>query len=430
MMKPLKVNKARLWDSLMEMAKIGATEKGGCCRLALTDLDRQARDLYIQWAKEAGCSIRIDAVGNIMATRPGEDMSLAPVGTGSHLDTQPTGGKFDGVFGVLSGLEVVRSLNDHGIKTRHPVEISVWTNEEGSRFAPAMMGSGVVSGRFTLQEILDKTDVDGIRLGDELERIGYAGDTPVTGREYHAFFETHIEQGPYLEAEDKVIGVVTGGQGQRWYDVELTGQESHAGTTPMHLRTDALTCASSLILAVQAIAQQHKPGCGTVGFMQVMPNSRNTIPGKINLSVDLRHPDDAQLSAMDAELTKTVERLVAETGVQIHLKPIWYYAPIPFDKNCIEAVRGSAADLGYSHMDIIAGAGHDACYVSDFAPTSMVFTPCLNGISHNEIESTTAEECEAGCSVLLNAMLRMAEVVSADTDREEETLVLHRVGEL
>ncbi|EXJ10571.1 MULTISPECIES: Zn-dependent hydrolase [Nitrincola] len=404
------INKARLWQSLMDMAKIGATDKGGCCRLALTDLDKQARDLYIQWAKEAGCDIKIDQVGNIRATRPGTDSTLPPVGTGSHLDTQPTGGKFDGVFGVLAGLEVIRSLNDHQIKTRHPIEISVWTNEEGSRFAPAMMGSGVVSGRFTLEEILNKTDVNGVRLGDELERIGYAGAEPVTGRAYKAFFETHIEQGPYLEAEGKMIGVVTGGQGQRWYDVELTGQESHAGTTPMHLRTDALTCASSLILAVQSIATANKPGCGTVGYMQVLPNSRNTIPGKITMSIDLRHPEDRALTVMDEALKAKIEALEAETGVKIALTPIWYYAPIPFDPDCIDAVREAAKALDYSHMDIIAGAGHDACYVSDFAPTSMVFTPCLNGISHNEIESTTAEECEAGCAVLFNAMLTLAQI--------------------
>lgn len=404
------INKARLWQSLMDMAKIGATDKGGCCRLALTDLDKQARDLYIQWAKDAGCDIKIDQVGNIRATRPGTDSALPPVGTGSHLDTQPTGGKFDGVFGVLAGLEVIRSLNDHQIKTRHPIEISVWTNEEGSRFAPAMMGSGVVSGRFTLDEILNKTDVEGIRLGDELERIGYAGTEPVTGRAYKAFFETHIEQGPYLEAEGKMIGVVTGGQGQRWYDVELIGQESHAGTTPMHLRTDALTCASSLILAVQSIAKANKPGCGTVGFMQVLPNSRNTIPGKITMSIDLRHPEDQALTAIDEALKAKIEALEADTGVKIALTPIWYYAPIPFDPDCIAAVREAAEALDYSHMDIIAGAGHDACYVSDFAPTSMVFTPCLNGISHNEIESTTAEECEAGCAVLFNAMLTLAQI--------------------
>jgi len=409
-MEALKINSDRLWDSLMEMAKIGATVKGGCCRLALTDLDKQGRELYIKWAEEAGCTVKVDAIGNIMCTRPGEDMSLPPVGTGSHLDTQPTGGKFDGVYGVLSGLEVVRSMNDQGIKTKHPIEISVWTNEEGSRFAPAMMGSGVVSGRFTLEEILDKTDVDGLRLGDELERIGFAGETPVTGRDFHAFFEAHIEQGPYLEAEHKQVGIVTGGQGQRWYNATLVGRESHAGTTPMHLRNDALIASSQLVLKVEEIAKAHPPGCGTVGFMQVTPNSRNTIPGSISMSIDLRHPIDGELTLMDKALTEAIAEIEA-TGVSVELDPFWYYEPIHFNTECVGAVRKAAVDLGYSHMDIIAGAGHDACYVSDFAPTSMIFTPCLNGISHNEIESTTQEECEGGCSVLLNAMLTMAEVV-------------------
>ncbi|WP_025565503.1 Zn-dependent hydrolase [Psychromonas sp. SP041] len=409
-MEALKINSDRLWDSLMEMAKIGGTVKGGCCRLALTDLDKQGRELYIKWAEEAGCTVKVDAIGNIMCTRPGEDMSLPPVGTGSHLDTQPTGGKFDGVYGVLSGLEVVRSMNDQGIKTKHPIEISVWTNEEGSRFAPAMMGSGVVSGRFTLEEILDKTDVDGLRLGDELERIGFAGETPVTGRDFHAFFEAHIEQGPYLEAEEKQVGIVTGGQGQRWYNATFMGRESHAGTTPMHLRNDALIASSQLVLKVEEIAKAHPPGCGTVGFMQVTPNSRNTIPGSISMSIDLRHPIDGELTLMDKALTEAIAEIEA-TGVSVELDPFWYYEPIHFNTECVSAVRKAAADLGYSHMDIIAGAGHDACYVSDFAPTSMIFTPCLNGISHNEIESTTQEECEGGCSVLLNAMLTMAEVV-------------------
>ena len=409
-MEALKINSDRLWDSLMEMAKIGGTVKGGCCRLALTDLDKQGRELYIKWAEKAGCTVKVDAIGNIMCTRPGEDMSLPPVGTGSHLDTQPTGGKFDGVYGVLSGLEVVRSMNDQGIKTKHPIEISVWTNEEGSRFAPAMMGSGVVSGRFTLEEILDKTDVDGLRLGDELERIGFAGETPVTGRDFHAFFEAHIEQGPYLEAEEKQVGIVTGGQGQRWYNATFMGRESHAGTTPMHLRNDALIASSQLVLKVEEIAKAHPPGCGTVGFMQVTPNSRNTIPGSISMSIDLRHPIDGELTLMDKALTEAIAEIEA-TGVSVELDPFWYYEPIHFNTECVSAVRKAAVDLGYSHMDIIAGAGHDACYVSDFAPTSMIFTPCLNGISHNEIESTTQEECEGGCSVLLNAMLTMAEVV-------------------
>ncbi|MHA2939616.1 allantoate amidohydrolase [Vibrio sp. RC27] len=419
-MKTFEINSDRLWDSLMQMAKIGGTEKGGCRRLALTDLDKQGRELYIKWAEEAGCTVKVDQIGNIFCTRPGTDNSLPPVGTGSHLDTQPSGGKFDGVFGVLSGLEVVRSLNDHNIETKHPIEISVWTNEEGSRFAPAMMGSGVVSGRFSLEEILDTKDVDGIRLGDELERIGFAGSEPATQRSYHAFFETHIEQGPYLEAEDKIIGVVTGGQGQRWFNATITGRESHAGTTPMHLRKDALLATTKLIQKIEDIANDHPPGCGTVGFVQVTPNSRNTIPGEVSISIDMRHPIDEELTKMDLELKAYVEALRISDSVDIALDPFWYYEPIHFNQNCISAVRSATQDLGYSHMDIIAGAGHDACYVSDFAPTSMIFTPCLNGISHNEIESTTPEECEAGCSVLLNAMLRMAESASLIETTETE----------
>jgi N-carbamoyl-L-amino-acid hydrolase len=420
-MKTFNINSDRLWGSLMEMAKIGATKKGGCRRLALTDLDKQGRELYIKWAEEAGCTVKVDQIGNIFCTRPGLDNSLAPVGTGSHLDTQPTGGKFDGVFGVLSGLEVVRSLNDHNIVTKHPIEISVWTNEEGSRFAPAMMGSGVVSGRFSLQEILDSKDVDNIRLGDELERIGFAGAEPATQRRYQAFFETHIEQGPYLEAEEKQIGVVTGGQGQRWFNATIKGRESHAGTTPMHLRKDALLATTKLIQKIEDIAKAHPPGCGTVGFVQVSPNSRNTIPGEVSISIDMRHPLDDQLTKMDEELKAYVAELSSRDEVDISLDPFWYYEPILFNQDCVSAVRGATQDLGYSHMDIIAGAGHDACYVSDFAPTSMIFTPCLNGISHNEIESTTQEECEAGCSVLLNAMLRIAGSESLTEAAEMDT---------
>jgi len=407
-MSTLKINQDRLWNSLMEMAVFGATEKGGCARLTLTDLDKQARELFISWCQDAGCTISVDQIGNIFATRPGRNMDLPAVGTGSHLDTQPTGGKFDGVFGVLSGVEVLRTLQDNNIETEAPIEVSVWTNEEGSRFAPAMMGSGVVSGRLDLATILATEDIDGIKVGDELKRIGFAGDVPATGRAYTAFFETHIEQGPYLENEEKIIGVVTRGQGQRWYDVIITGRESHAGTTPMHLRKDALAAASELVLAVQAIANAHKPGCGTVGFMEVFPNSRNTIPGKISMGVDLRHPDDAMLSKMDAALKACLAELEATADVSIDLDPYWYYAPVDFNSQCIEAVREGAEAHGFDYMEIIAGAGHDACYVNDFAPTSMIFTPCKDGISHNEIESTTTEECAAGCNVLLHAMLKMA----------------------
>ncbi len=405
----LKINEERLWSSLMEMAQFGLTAKGGCARLTLTDLDKQARELFIQWCEAAGCTITVDRMGNIFALRPGKNMDLPPVGTGSHLDTQPTGGKFDGVFGVLSGVEVLRTLQDNNVETEAPIEVSVWTNEEGSRFAPAMMGSGVVSGRLELDTMLAVKDIDGVTVGEELKRIGFAGDVPATGRAYTAFFETHIEQGPYLENEDKIIGVVTKGQGQRWYDVTITGRESHAGTTPMHLRKDALTAASQLVLEVQRIANAHKPGCGTVGFMQVFPNSRNTIPGKISMGVDLRHPEDEVLTRMDAELKAYLAALPETADVELELDPYWYYAPVDFDADCIEAVRAGAQSSGFDYMEIIAGAGHDACYVADFAPASMIFTPCKDGISHNELESTTTEECAAGCNVLLQAMLKMAQ---------------------
>jgi N-carbamoyl-L-amino-acid hydrolase len=403
------VNGDRLLQSLMEMAKIGATEKGGCCRLTLTDLDKQARDLFVHWCKDIGCTVTIDQVGNIFARRPGRNNELPAIITGSHLDTQPTGGKFDGVYGVLAGLEVLRTLQDHNIETKAPVEVSVWTNEEGSRFAPAMMGSGVVAGRFTLEEILEKTDIDGKLFGEELKRIGYAGEVPAKQRPVGAFFELHIEQGPYLESEGKTIGVVNRGQGQRWYDVTITGRESHAGTTPMPLRRDALAAAAKLINEVERIANANQPhACGTVGFMQVYPNSRNTIPGQITMSVDLRHPDDVLLSKMDLELKDFCEKLSARIGLELTLDPIWYYAPVIFSEQCINAVREGALVHGYSHMDIFAGAGHDACYIADFAPASMVFIPCENGISHNEIENAAPADIVAGCNVLLSAMLKLA----------------------
>ncbi len=408
-MKSVTINGERLWQSLMDMAKIGATEKGGCCRLALTELDKEARDLFVQWCEAAGCSITVDQMGNIFARRPGHNNDLPPIMTGSHLDTQPTGGRFDGVFGVLAGVEILRTLQDHKIETTAPIEVSVWTNEEGSRFAPAMMGSGVVAGRFTLEEILAKTDIDGKVLGDELRRIGYAGDVPAEARPIGAFFEAHIEQGPYLEAEGKTIGVVNKGQGQRWYDVTISGRESHAGTTPMPLRSDALTAAAKLVSEVERIANANQPhACGTVGFMQIHPNSRNTIPGRVTMSVDLRHPEDPILSKMDGELKRFCEQLSGADGVELKLDPIWYYAPVIFSDECIKAVREGALAHGYSHMDIFAGAGHDACYIADIAPASMIFIPCEDGISHNEIENAERTDLVAGCNVLLSAMIERA----------------------
>jgi beta-ureidopropionase / N-carbamoyl-L-amino-acid hydrolase len=414
-MSTIRINSQRLWGSLMEMAKIGATEKGGCRRLALTDLDKQGRNLFVSWCEEVGCTITVDQFGNIFARKAGLDNSLPPIMTGSHLDTQPTGGKFDGVYGVLSGLEVLRTLHENNVLTKAPLEVAVWTNEEGSRFAPAMLGSGVFIGKFSLEQELAKEDVDGIKLGDELKRIGYAGDTPIGGRPIGAYFEAHIEQGPILENEQKTIGVVNKGQGQRWYDVTITGQESHAGTTPMNLRKDALVAAAKLIQEVQKIANDHGPNaCGTVGFTQVYPNSRNTIPGSVTMSVDLRHPEDDVLTQLDVALNSACEKIIREEGVELNLDPYWYYPPIPFDEQCVSAVREGAERCGYSHMDIYSGAGHDACYLAEIAPAGMIFIPCENGISHNEIENVTQDDCEAGCNVLLHAVLQRAGIAQND----------------
>lgn len=408
----VRIDKQRLWHSLMEMAKIGATEKGGCNRLAATALDGQARDLFVQWCKDAGCSISIDKMGNIFARREGKNNDLPAVVTGSHLDTQPTGGKFDGVFGVLAGLEVLRTLNDHDIQTQAPFEFSVWTNEEGSRFPPAMQGSGVYVGRFDLNTELAKADVDGLVLKDELEKIGYLGDEEPGSRNIGAFFETHIEQGPILEDEGKEIGVVRLGQGIRWYDITVTGRESHAGSTPMHLRFDAMLAASQIVTQINNIAHDNAPnGLGTVGFMQVYPNSRNTIPGTVKFSADLRNPNPDVLSEMDSQLKAYCQAQAAEQQIEINVDPIWYFAPVEF--NASDNVQIAAKKLGYSHMDIYAGAGHDACYMADIVPSGMVFTPCKDGISHNEIESTTPEECEAGCNVLLHAMLEASNKMQA-----------------
>ena len=405
----LKINGDRLWGSLMEMAKIGATPKGGVCRLALTDLDRQGRDLFVRWCREAGCTVKVDRMGNIFARRAGRNNDLAPVGTGSHLDSQPTGGRFDGVYGVLAGLEVIRTLNDLGLETERPVEASVWTNEEGSRFAPAMVASGVYAGVFTLEYGLSRADADGLTMGEELQRIGYAGTEPVGGRTVHAFFETHIEQGPILEAEGQTIGVVTDAQGQRWYELTLTGQDSHAGPTPMPVRRDALLGAARVIQLVNEIGLKHAPrAVSTVGMINSYPNSRNVIPGRTFLTVDFRCPDNDELARMDAELKEGVARIAAQGRLEFDLKQIFQYDCVHFDESCVAMVRAGAQALGYSTRDIVSGAGHDACYMSQVTPTAMIFVPCIGGISHNEIEDAKPEWIEAGGNVLLQAMLAKA----------------------
>ena len=408
----LRIDGARLWQSLMDLARIGGTPKGGVCRIALTDLDRQGRDLFVQWAREAGCRIRIVAIGNIFARRAGADDSLAPVMTGSHIDTQPTGGKFDGNYGVMAGLEVVRTLNAAGVRTRTPIEVAVWTNEEGSRFVPVMMGSGVFAGAFTLEHALAQRDAQGVSVAEALAAIGYAGQAsaaPAVG----AYFEAHIEQGPVLENHERVIGVVQAALGQRWYDVTVQGMEAHAGPTPMELRQDALLAASALVAEVNRIALDRLPHArGTVGSLEVHPNSRNVIPGRVKLSVDLRAPDDAQLLDMDAALRAACARIAAERGLAIDVEQVVYFPPQPFTPHLVEAVRANAADLGYSCMDVVSGAGHDAVYVARVAPAAMVFVPCADGISHNEIEDADPAHLEAGCNVLLRAMLASAGVVA------------------
>jgi len=408
-LKNLKVNGDRLWDSLMEMARIGPGVAGGNCRLALTDFDKEGRDLFVSWCKEAGCTIAVDKMGNIFARRPGRNPELAPVTTGSHLDTQPTGGKFDGVYGVLAGLEVIRTLNDNGIETEAPLEVAVWTNEEGSRFAPAMVSSGVFAGVFDLDYGHSRADTEGRTIGEELARIGYLGEETPGEHPIRAFFEAHIEQGPILEAEKKTIGVVTGAQGQRWFEITLTGAESHAGTTPMNRRRDALLAASKLVTTVNEIALAHSPyAVSTVGMMQVSPNSRNTIPGSVFLTVDLRHPDDETLSQMEQELREACRNICEPAKIEAEVAMIWYAPPIAFDKDCVGAVKKAAGEAGYGNMEIVSGAGHDACYVSRVAPTAMIFVPCEEGVSHNEAESATPEDLAAGCNVLMYAMLERA----------------------
>jgi N-carbamoyl-L-amino-acid hydrolase len=407
----VRVNGQRLWDALMEMAKIGGTPKGGCNRQTLTDLDKEGRELFRWWCEQEGCTVEVDEMGNMFATRPGEENDLPPVLMGSHLDTQPTGGKFDGVLGVLGALEVVRSLNDLKIKTRRPIIVANWTNEEGARFAPAMVSSGVFAGVYSKEFAYARADAEGKTIGGELQRIGYKGDKRVGAFPIHASFELHIEQGPILEAENLDVGVVTHGQGQRWYEIRLTGFESHAGSTPMPRRRDALLGASRIVELVNKIGLSKAPlGVGTVGLMNVFPNSRNVIPGEIFMGCEFRHPVDTTLTEMDIALKEGVEAIAKGIGLTYDLKQIFYYAPIEFDKDCVAAVRRAAQHLGLTHREIVSGAGHDACYLAGVCPTSMIFTPCVDGISHNEAEDIKQDWSTAGANVLMHAVLEKAEI--------------------
>lgn len=401
-----RVNGERLWQTLMDMAQHGATANGGVSRLALSEEDRLGRELFVRWAEEAGCQIRVDAMGNIFARREGRDPQLAPVVTGSHGDSQPAGGKFDGIYGVLAGLEVVRSLNDHGIQTDRSIEVVNWTNEEGSRFAPAMIASGVYAGVFDLEYGLSRVDANGVTLGQALAQIGYAGEHPCQVTPIHAAFELHIEQGPILEAQGITIGVVTGAQGQRWYEVELRGRSAHAGTTPMDHRLDALLGFARVVEAVNGLGlAQGAEGRATVGMANVYPNSRNVVPGRVFFSVEFRHPDEAVLAALDGQLREAVQGIADGIGLRWQVEQIFQYAPIAFDADCVATVRAACEELGLSHRSMISGAGHDACYLNRVAPTAMIFVPCVDGLSHNEAEHIHPHWATAGADVLLHAIL-------------------------
>jgi beta-ureidopropionase / N-carbamoyl-L-amino-acid hydrolase len=407
-----RIDARRLWQSLMDLAQIGATPKGGVCRIALTDEDRQGRDLVARWCREAGLAVRTDEVGNMFARRAGRDPQARAVATGSHIDTQPSGGKFDGNFGVLAGLEVMRTLNDLGIQTQAPLEVVVWTNEEGTRFTPVMMGSGAFAGVFTPDFVRAQKDLAGLGVGDELQRIGYRGAQPcgeVPGGMFCAYFEAHIEQGPVLEAHGLPIGVVGGALGQQWYDVTVTGMDAHAGPTPMELRQDALLAAARMVDAVHRIALGEAPhGRGTVGFAQVQPNSRNVIPGRVQFSVDFRHLAQEGLDRMDAAMRTQFPGIAEAAKVTVEIRPVVSFPPCQFDAACVASVRQAADALQLPHMEIVSGAGHDAVYVARVAPTGMIFVPCKDGISHNEIEDALPEHIEAGANVLLLAMLERA----------------------
>ena len=404
----LKVNGERLWSTLMEMAKIGPGERGGSRRLALTDADIEGRNLFRKWAAEAGCKFRLDTMGNLFARRKGKNPNASPVLSGSHLDTQPSGGKFDGILGVLGALEVVRSLNDHSIETDSPVEIVVWTNEEGARFSPAMMGSGVFAGIFEQADIYSHQDPEGITVEDELRRTKQLGETPCEIFPISAYYELHIEQGPILETENTCIGVVTGGQGSYWTHITLKGQGSHAGTTPMTMRRDPMMGAARIIGGMREIVHKHTGAVGTVGRLETTPASINSIPGQVFFTVDTRHPDEKILANINLDLKKLVNSICSEEGLENDFTNIWKAPTIKFNKECISNVRNASGALGYSHRDIVSGAGHDACQISRVSPTGMIFIPCESGLSHDEAENIKLEQAAAGTDVLLNAVLTSA----------------------
>ena len=410
--KNLRIDADRLWDSLMEMAKIGPGIAGGNNRQTLTDEDAEGRALFQTWCEAAGMTMGVDTMGNMFATRPGEDPDALPVYMGSHLDTQPTGGKYDGVLGVLGGLEAVRTMNDLNVKTKHPIVVANWTNEEGTRFAPAMLASGVFAGKHTQDWAYDREDAEGKKFGDELKRIGWVGDEEVGARKMHAMFELHIEQGPILEAEGKDIGVVTHGQGLNWLEVTIIGKESHTGSTPMPMRINAGRGLALITELVHEIAMKHQPNAvGAIGHIDVYPNSRNIIPGKVVCTVDFRSHLQEVIDAMIAEFDERAPKLCADIGVEMSWEMVGTFDPPAFDEGCVKAVRDAAEELGYSHMDIVSGAGHDACWINEIYPTAMIMCPCVDGLSHNEAEDISKDWAAAGTDVLMHAVLATAEIV-------------------
>ncbi|MBL4757772.1 MAG: Zn-dependent hydrolase [Rhizobiales bacterium] len=408
----LRIDGARLWDSLMEMAQIGPGLRGGNNRQALTAEDGEGRALFQKWCEQAGLEMGLDQMGTMFAKRPGTDPDALPVYVGSHLDTQPTGGKYDGILGVLGGLELIRTLNDLDIKTKHPIVVVNWTNEEGTRFAPAMMASGVFAGQFTQDWAYSREDADGVTMGEALENIGWRGEETVGKRKMHAMFELHIEQGPILENEGKEIGVVTHGQGLKWMQITITGTESHTGSTPMPMRKNAGLGMARITTLVDDIALSHAPNAvGAIGHCDVYPNSRNIIPGKVVFTVDFRSPDLAVLEDMEARLRAGAKEICDTNGLGLEIEIVGGFDPITFDEGCVSAVRNAAARLGYGHRDLVSGAGHDACWINAVAPTSMIMCPCVDGLSHNEDEEISVEWATAGTDVLLHAVLETAQIV-------------------
>ena len=408
----LKINGDRLWDSLMEMAKIGPGVAGGNNRQTLTDEDAEGRALFQKWCEEAGCSMGLDQMGNMFARREGTDPDALPVYVGSHLDTQPTGGKYDGVLGVLAGLELVRTLNDLNIKTKHPIVVTNWTNEEGTRFAPAMLSSGVFAGMHEQDWAYGRKDAEGKSFGDELERIGWKGEEKVGDRKMHAFFELHIEQGPILEAEEKDIGVVTHGQGLSWTQVTITGKDAHTGSTPMPMRKNAGLAMARVLELVEEIALSHAPDAvGAAGHIEIYPNSRNVIPGKAVFTVDFRSPQLDVIEDMVARMKEGAKKICADMGCEVEFEKAGGFDPVEFDEGCVTAIRNAADRLGYSHRNLVSGAGHDACWINRVAPTAMVMCPCVDGLSHNEAEEISKEWATAGADVLMHAVVETAEIV-------------------